>query len=66
MSFIRLTLFMLISALQYVFGVELHDLQILGIEPMSGPVTGNTRVTVRLKDFDKNLIEDYDRPKVRF
>lgn len=65
MSYISLSIFMLISALQYIFGAELHDLTILGIEPNAGPVSGNTRVTVRLKDFDKNLIDDYDRPKVR-
>ena len=65
MSFMRLTLFLLISILQYVLGVELKELEIIGIEPNGGPLSGHTRVTVRLKEFDKDLIDDYDRPKVR-
>ena len=39
---------------------------ILGIEPLGGPVYGETRVKVRLKDFDKTLIDEYNRPKCRF
>jgi hypothetical protein len=40
------------------------DIEILGIEPQSGPVYGETRVIVRLKDFDTDLIEDYPHPNV--
>mgnify|MGYP000973802848 CR=1 FL=1 len=41
------------------------DLEILGIEPQSGPVYGETRVIVRLKDFNSELIESYPHPSVR-
>jgi hypothetical protein len=42
------------------------DLEILGIEPNAGPTYGETRVIVRLKDFDKNLIDNYPHPNVKF
>lgn len=58
--------FLVISALvKAIFSIELTQLEILGIEPNAGPEYGETRVTVRLNNFDKNLIDDYDRPKVR-
>ena len=43
---------------------DLEDVEILGIEPNSGPVYGETRVLVRIKEFDVNLIEDFPHPKV--
>jgi hypothetical protein len=43
---------------------KVSPLEILGIEPNAGPEYGETRVLVRLKDFDKDLIDDYPRPKV--
>ena len=60
-EFILLTL---LSLIELVLNKELGQLEILGIEPNAGPVYGETRVTVRLKDFDADLIDDYDRPKV--
>lgn len=46
-------------------GMEFPTIVIQGIEPLGGPAYGETRVTVRIKDFDKSLIDDYPRPKVK-
>jgi hypothetical protein len=58
-------LFILLSLIELFFNKEVGQLEILGIEPNAGPVYGETRVLVRLKDFDRDLIDEYDRPKVR-
>ena len=42
------------------------DTRIEGIEPNSGPTTGETRVLVRLRNFDQELIPDYPHPNCRF
>lgn len=57
---------LLLTLLEYSRTLAPTDVVIQGIEPNSGPVSGETRVIVRLKDFDKNLIESYPRPKCRF
>ena len=58
------TLIILLSILEFILGKEVGQIEIQGIEPNSGPVYGETRVLVRVKDFDRDLIDDYDRPKV--
>lgn len=63
---LKIFLITLTAIIKYVFTVDIGEIEITGIEPNSGPVYGETRVTVRLKNFDKNLIDDYDRPKCRF
>ena len=40
-------------------------IELLGIEPNSGPVTGNTRVLVRGNDFS-SMDTKYPNPKCRF
>ena len=62
-GFILLTF---LSLIELILNKELGQLEILGIEPNAGPVYGETRVTVRLKDFDADLIDDYDKPKVSY
>lgn len=62
-EFILLTF---LSLIEIILNKELGQLEILGIEPNAGPVYGETRVTVRLKDFDADLIDDYDKPKVSY
>ena len=42
------------------------DTRMEGIEPNSGPTTGETRVLVRLRNFDQELIPDYPHPNCRF
>ena len=61
MKFAFLVIF---STLKLVIPAELTQLEIQGIEPNAGPVYGETRVTVRLNNFDSSLIDAYDRPKV--
>ena len=43
-----------------------EDIRIMGIEPNSGPETGETRVLVRLQNFNKDLIPTYPHPSCRF
>lgn len=64
MSLNKLFVLVFVSLLKNILGVELTELEILGIEPNGGPIYGETRVTVRLKDFNTDLIDEYDRPKV--
>ena len=45
---------------------DFEDIEILGIEPNSGLLSGETRVQVRIKDFDTTLIDDFPHPKCRF
>lgn len=52
------------ALVQKILNAEVSELEIMGIEPNAGPVYGETRVTVRLRDFDTSLIDSYDRPKV--
>ena len=52
------------TLIEYILNIEVPPLEILGIEPLGGPVYGETRVLVRIKDFNRELIDDYDRPKV--
>lgn len=63
---IRLYFLVFLSILKQIFNVELQTLEIAGIEPIGGPASGETRVTVRFKKFDRSIIDDYDRPKCRF
>lgn len=56
----------ILTLLNSFLSKEPGDIEILGIEPNAGPVYGETRVLVRIKDFDRDLIDDYDRPKCRF
>ena len=42
------------------------DTRIEGIEPNSGPTHGETRVLVRLKNFNQELIPEYPHPNCRF
>ena len=53
-----------ITIINIINSLEVPPLEILGIEPNGGPVYGDTRVLVRIKDFNRDLIDDYDRPKV--
>jgi len=64
MSINKLIILLFVSLIQYIFGVELGQLEIQGIEPNGGPEYGETRVVVRLKEFNTDLINEYDRPKV--
>jgi hypothetical protein len=41
-----------------------YKLELLGIEPNAGPDSGETRVLVRFKDIDREIIEQYPHPKV--
>lgn len=59
-------LFLATFLVHLILGKEPMELEILGIEPNAGPTYGETRVLVRLKSFDRDLIDDYDKPKVRF
>lgn len=43
-----------------------ENLRILGIEPNSGPTSGETRVMIRLKNLDEKTIIEYPHPKCRF
>lgn len=63
---INFALLVITAIFKLVLGADLTEIEILGIEPNAGPVYGETRVTVRMKDFDKNLIDTYDRPTVIF
>lgn len=57
--------FICLCFLRGIKSLDPHDLEIMGIEPNSGPVYGETRVLVRFKDFNTNLIEEYPHPKVK-
>ena len=62
-----LQLFLLILPTICVKETKLNtDTRIEGIEPNSGPTTGETRVLVRLRNFDQELIPDYPHPNCRF
>jgi hypothetical protein len=54
--------------LQIIFSIFIYirtqEIKLLGIEPMSGPEYGETRVLVRMKDFQTDLKDDYPNPKV--
>ena len=63
---LKIFLISLTAIIKYVCSVEIGEIEMTGIEPNSGPVYGETRVTVRFKKFDRNLINEYDRPKCRF
>jgi hypothetical protein len=58
----------LISILNLVKDITsiVPNVVIQGIEPNSGPDNGQTKVLVRLKEFDKSLVEIYPHPKCRF
>ena len=43
---------------------EFFDIEITGIEPNAGPLFGETRVLVRIKDFQKRMEELYPKPIV--
>ena len=45
---------------------NLEDLVVLGIEPNSGPVSGETRVMARLKVLDTKKVSQFPYPKCRF
>jgi hypothetical protein len=62
---IKFALIVISTIAKLVWSSDLPDLEILGIEPNGGPVYGETRVTVRMKNFDNSLIDIYDRPSVR-
>ena len=75
MSTNLIILFLLISSFVYITPADRstsssltnpNDIRILGIEPNSGPETGETRVIVRLQNFNKDLIPDYPHPSCRF
>lgn len=59
-----LFLLCIIYLIDIIKSIEVPPIEILGIEPNGGPVYGDTRVLVRIKDFNRDLIDDYDRPKV--
>lgn len=42
------------------------DLMILGIEPNSGPISGETRVMARLKLLDDKKVKEFPHPRCRF
>ena len=42
------------------------DTRIEGIEPNSGPTSGETRVLVRMHNFNEELIPEYPHPNCRF
>lgn len=64
---LKASLLLFIAAIiEVVFNKEVGQIEIQGIEPNSGPVYGETRVVVRIRDFDRDLIDDYDRPKVSY
>ena len=51
---------------QSISSEENLNIRIKGIEPASGPTTGETRVIVRLDNFNADLIDDYPHPNCRF
>ena len=57
--------FIFLGFLGEIKSLDLSDLEIMGIEPNSGPVSGETRVLVRFKEFNTKLIEEYPHPKVK-
>lgn len=61
--FSRLLLLIILTAFK-IFAKDPENIEILGIEPNSGLISGDTRVQVRLKDFDTELIDDYPHPMV--
>ena len=42
------------------------EISIQGIEPNGGPISGETHVLVRLKNFNQELISTYPHPSCRF
>jgi hypothetical protein len=58
--------FIFLGFLGGIKSLDPSDLEIMGIEPNSGPVSGETRVLVRFKDFNTKLIEEYPHPKVKY
>ena len=57
--------FLFLGFLGGMKSLSLDDLEVMGIEPNAGPSYGDTRVLVRFKNFDPNLIEDHPRPRVK-
>jgi hypothetical protein len=62
----KLLAFLTLAIINSVYNKDVGSIEILGIEPIAGPVYGDTRVTVRMKDFDVSLIDDYPHPRCRF
>lgn len=44
---------------------QIHKIELLGIEPTAGPLSGNTRVLVRGNDFT-GLESKYPNPRCKF
>lgn len=67
----RLKIKTILVLLVFLFGsaataAQNDDLTILGIEPNSGPVSGETRVMARLKLLDDKKVREYPHPRCRF
>ena len=59
-----LFVFVILIQIQKIKLQEEVMLEIDGIEPNSGPLNGETRVLVRLKNFDEKYTDVYPQPKV--
>ena len=64
MHFLNLFVFVILIQIQKIKLQEEVMLEIDGIEPNSGPLNGETRVLVRLKNFDEKYTDVYPQPKV--
>ena len=63
--FIRKFILFLLSLLFCKVKLAEEDIvEIEGIEPIAGPLYGETRVVVRIKNFKESYNETYKHPKV--
>ena len=60
----KLFLFVLSLLIQKIRLDEEIMLEIDGIEPNAGPISGETRVLVRIRNFKDKYVELYPQPKV--
>jgi len=61
----KFILFFLSLLIQKVKLAMEEFVEIEGIEPVAGPLYGETRVIVRIKNFKDSFTETYQHPKVR-
>lgn len=57
-------IFILLLNLIAVNAIEMIEIE--GIEPNAGPLTGDTHVMIRLKDFKESFLKDFPEPKCKF
>ena len=62
----KIIFFLILTFIHFISNEDNFNIRIKGIEPASGPTTGETRVIVRLDNFNADLIDDYPHPNCRF